>query len=274
MTTSHESDEHGAGVARDPLEAQALAYARDLCRIAERERQKSQQLAEANERLKSLDRLKSDFLSLISHEMRTPLTSMAMVKLFELETLDPPSRKIAALAQEGYRRLETFVAKVIDYFQSLACEEDWTCATADACEVIDAALRGFGDDGVVSVSGAEGPHVVRGAEQPLTQAIEILLDNVRKHAVGVPRAVLTVQAVDDAVHLVLEDEGCGFPRDRGDEITKPLCPGDVMKHSDGSTLSLALAAQLVERCGGTLTARSEGPGTGATFVVSLTSAVS
>jgi two-component system, chemotaxis family, CheB/CheR fusion protein len=68
----------------DQAHAQVLRYANDLTRLLEAERRKTQALAEAHARLQLLDQLKTDFLTCIAHELRTPLSHMHVVDLAEV----------------------------------------------------------------------------------------------------------------------------------------------------------------------------------------------
>jgi signal transduction histidine kinase len=253
---------------RELMARQMLLYARDLKAVANLERLQKSELAAATERLQRLDRLKTDFLSFVSHELRTPLAPMALVKLLEAESLSPHAQEIVQLVQQGYERLDLFVSQAVGFFQAMVSAEEWTDETTDICKVVEGALTRLPGGVYVDTDLPEGPCGVRGAEKPLGQILDILVDNVVKHAQGAPRAAIKVRCAG-RVSISVQDFGRGFPPELATEITRAFTPGDIMHHNKGSALSVALAVQLAERCGGRLTAHSDGFGTGATFVLEL-----
>src|SRR5262245_21507617 len=67
----------------DRIHSQMTLYARDLKRMVDAERHKTRALAAANARLAILDRLKTELLAFIAHELRTPLSGMVVLDLLD-----------------------------------------------------------------------------------------------------------------------------------------------------------------------------------------------
>jgi signal transduction histidine kinase len=88
----------------DQAHAQVLRYANDLTRLLEAERRKTQALAEAHARLQLLDQLKTDFLTCIAHELRTPLIHMHVVDLVDLEGEPQEQAELLDMMRHGYAR--------------------------------------------------------------------------------------------------------------------------------------------------------------------------
>jgi signal transduction histidine kinase len=248
------------------LNTQLLLYARDLNAKVQQSWRQAQALAAANERLQRLDQLKLDFMALISHELRTPLTSMGMIKVLDRDRLDEASRQILELIEAGYERLHAFVERVLGYFRSLATNDDWSAGSVDLVPVVQARAAALAGARVTLALPATC--VVRGAEQPVGQALDIVLDNAVKHSAGAPRVEIAL-ADGAAAELTIRDHGRGFPPHMGVEILRAFTPGDVLHHSRGTVFSLALAVQLLDRCGARLTAHSDGVGKGATFTLAF-----
>jgi signal transduction histidine kinase len=101
----------GAQAQIDRLHSQMALYARDLKRMVDAERQKTQALAKANARLAILDRLKTDFLAFIAHELRTPLSNMIVLDLLDPNDEPQALAEMIDLLRRGYERLEKFVEK-------------------------------------------------------------------------------------------------------------------------------------------------------------------
>ena len=250
-------------------QTQILLYARDLKRIADLERLHAHELAVATERLQRMDRLKTDFLAFISHELRTPLTPMAMVEFIDRARLDQQSGEVLDIVKDGYKRLERFVSRAVDVFHALSNDDDWTAETADICGVTCEALELLDGHATLEVEVPDRVCLVRGAAQPIAQIVRIIFDNVLKHADGQATARVSLGSTDVLAILSVEDAGKGFLPEMASEILRMFTPADVMHHTEGTALNLSLAAQLAERCGGRLAAKSDGPGRGATFALEL-----
>lgn len=101
------------------LEAQVAERTRELSEANERLRLRQRELEKANAELEQLDALKSEFVSLVSHELRAPLTnisgSLQLLLAEDQETpLSPNQREILALANEQTNHLTRLVKGVLD----------------------------------------------------------------------------------------------------------------------------------------------------------------
>jgi signal transduction histidine kinase len=254
----------------EALSDQLRLYARDLKEMLQRERRQSAELTAAKARLGRLDRLKLDFLSLISHELRTPLTSMGMVALLDPEQLDPHHAEVVRVISAGYARLERFVSRAVEYFRVLAHLDDEAVTTIELSALVLDRLEALGLGSCAEVVRTPEPCEVRGSAESLERVIDTVLENAVKHSNGTLKLSVKVDRTESSkVRLQVRDYGKGFPPEMASEITRALTPGDVMHHSHGSTINLALAVQIVENLGGSLVASSEGLGSGATFVIEL-----
>lgn len=104
----------------------------------------------------------------------------------------------------------------------------------------------------------------------LTRVIRNLLDNAERHARS--RVVLSVRETDGDVELVVADDGPGIPSDLRDHVFERFGrpDDDRSRGAGGAGLGLAIAREIVEAHGGTLTLEGDGlPAAGAVFVVRL-----
>ncbi len=82
-------------------------------------KEKNKALETANEQLKSLDKAKSDFMMLVNHELKTPLTAiMSFSDLLKETKLDPDQTKFLSRIQSATSRLETLVNDVLDFLSA------------------------------------------------------------------------------------------------------------------------------------------------------------
>lgn len=258
----------------DRIHSQMTLYARDLKRMVDAERQKARALAEANARLAILDRLKTDFLAFIAHELRTPLSGMLVVDLLDPHG-DPQSlTEMIDILRHGYERLEKFVERGLEYFKWLAVEPstDQT-AISDLATVaqvtIDAMTQLHNPEVTLVKDLSQEPCFVRGASEHLARVVNVLLDNAIKFSERDKCISVSVKTEDGRVTLTVADHGRGFAPEMGPELLRPFTIAHVMNHSQGTGLSLALADAIIAAFGGKLSASSRGPGQGATFTVEL-----
>ncbi len=258
----------------DRMYSQLALYARDLKRTVDAERQKARALEEANARLAILDRLKTEFLAFIAHELRTPLSNMIVLDLLDPHDEPQALAKMINLLKEGYERLEKFVEKGLEYFQWLATDEHKTPATiTDFASVV----RKVVAQHTVRRQGAStlacdiptAPCLVRGEAEHLTRVVRILLDNAQKFSQGEGPTLLHMDSANGHVALSVTDQGCGFTPEMGAELFRPFTIANVMNHTQGTGLSLALARAILTTYEGKIYAHSAGPGQGATFTVEL-----
>jgi signal transduction histidine kinase len=249
-------------------------YARDLKRMVDAERQKARALAEANARLAILDRLKTDFLAFIAHELRTPLSGMIVLDLLDPHG-DPQSlTEMIDILRHGYERLEKFIERGLAYFKWLAAEPCTDqAAVSDLAAVaqtaIDAMPKLRNPEVTLVKDLSQEPCFVRGESEHLTQVAGILIDNAFKFSENDKHIHVSVKTENGQVTLTVSDHGRGFAPEMGPELLRPFTIANVMNHSQGTGLSLALASAIVAASGGKISATSAGVGKGATFTVEL-----
>jgi signal transduction histidine kinase len=259
---------------RDPeslevAESQLALYARDLKQAMEAERAKAEELEKANARLRLLDRLKSDFLSFISHELRTPLNALSAVGLFDPASDPAEQRELIELTREGYERLESFVARGLEYFDWLAMGRREHPAAVDLGAIVRRSVGAAARNGAaVDVDLTRDDCSVPARDEDLDRLVALLVDNAVKFAKGASVSV-DLRREGERVRLRVRDSGVGFPSELAEELFQPFTIADPLHHQRGSGMSLALGRAIVEAYGGSIRAESAGRGHGALFEVEL-----
>jgi signal transduction histidine kinase len=257
----------------DLAHAQLLRYADDLTRLLDAERRKTRELAEAHARLQLLDQLKTDFLTFIAHELRTPLSHMHVVDLVDPQGEPQEQAELLDIMRHGYARLHGFIQTGLDYFAWRATARLETDATVDLAEVVGqvaAQTPGLAAPGVdVTIAAPGVPSRVRGEARHLATVVQILFDNALKFSRQAPCIRVQIEVTGAEVSLTVADRGQGFPPAMARELFQPFTIADVRHHAQGSGLSLALAQAIVAAYGGHIRAESAGIGQGATFVVAF-----
>jgi len=216
-----------------------------------------QRLGELNEELKELDRLKSEFVTLVSHELRAPLTIIETgVELAarELKSSGVEPSETLSLVQRETRRLEVFIETILDISALEAGKVHFESAPIDLYEMIRSVVDQFRKtnlDTRLEISIPESIPQVLAESRALFSVLYHLIDNVVKYAPeGAVR--LKVEMEDSGVLLCLCDEGPGIPdkeRDRVFELFHRLDSSDD-RETYGYGLGLSIAKRFLEAMDG------------------------
>jgi PAS domain S-box-containing protein len=261
------------------ITATKLASAR-LAEALDREQDAAHQLAAALEReraaaehLRAVDEMKTTFLQAVSHDLRTPLTTVLGIALtLERRAGGLPADDIADLLQRlsaSARKLDGLLADLLD-LDRLA---RGTLSPRRQLIDIGALTRRVVEE--VGVA-AEHPVVVDApalqvaVDAPKVERIvENLVVNAARHTAAGTTIWVGVQPYDGGVLLVVEDEGPGVPAELGEQIFQPFHKGrNVADHAPGSGIGLALVARFASLHGGRAWVQDR-PGGGASFRVFL-----
>jgi K+-sensing histidine kinase KdpD len=242
-----------------------------LAELAELTRERDRMQAEAveAEALRRSDELKTALLRSISHDLRTPLTSIiAGGSALGSPTLTAEERTelSEAIVGEG-ERLSRLVENLLDMSRLEAGKAQPHREPVDLAEVLDAARGGVpaGDAIRLAIDG-DLPMVDADPDQ-LERAFANLIENAIRHGEGRPVLVQSRrQGGQIAIRVV--DQGPGIPEGEWERIFEPFQRGATSGGRAGSGLGLAIARGFVEANGGAITIESL-PGQGTTFVISL-----
>jgi signal transduction histidine kinase len=251
-----------------------------LAEALDREQQAAQQLAAAlareraaAEHLRAVDEMKTTFMQAVSHDLRTPLTTIVGIALtLERRAGGLPARDLADLLHRlstNARKLDRLLGDLLD-LDRLA-----RGTLTPRRQLID---LGALVQGVVEDAGVKDEHPVvvdvpplrLAADAPkLERIIENLLVNAARHTPVGTTIWIRLAAQDDGVLLLVEDEGPGIPAQLREQVFQPFHQGrNVADHAPGSGIGLALVAQFASLHGGRAWVQDR-PGGGASFRVFL-----
>jgi K+-sensing histidine kinase KdpD len=232
-----------------------------------RERDRMQEEAVEAEALRRSDELKTALLRAISHDLRTPLTSIiASGSALGSGTLTAEERAelSAAIVGEG-NRLSRLVENLLDMSRLEAGKAEPRREPVDLAEVLDAAREGVaGSESIRLAIDPNLPLVDADAAQ-LERAFANLLENAVRYSDERPVSARSRQVGGNIVVRVV-DQGPGIPESEWERIFEPFQRGDSA--NAGSGLGLAIAKGFVEANGGEIAIESL-PGQGTSFVVTL-----
>jgi PAS domain S-box-containing protein len=228
-------------------------------------------LAAQHEALQTLDKLKSEFVSLVSHELRAPLTNVSGGIELVLSTpgaLAPRTRRSLSLVQSEIQRLTHFIETILDLSALEAGRLPLYPAPMDVPAMLAEVLQQFearpGADRLYLSVPPDLP-VGLADERAFTSVLFQLLDNALKYAPAGPVTV-TAAAGPGRLEIAVTDHGPGIPLDQLDQIFEPferLNPADN-RDVYGHGLGLYMARRLLAAQGGGIDARNN-PAGGACF---------
>jgi PAS domain S-box-containing protein len=252
-----------------------------LAEALEREQDTAQELAAAldreraaSEHLRAVDEMKTTFLEAVSHDLRSPLTTVLGIAL----TLERggagglPADEAADLLGRlsvNARRLDGLLGDLLDLDRlargTLTPRRQPVDIGALTRRVVEDA--GVNDEHAVVV---DAPTLQVAVDAPKVERIvENLAVNAAKHTQAGTAIWVRVQSQRDGVLLVVEDEGPGVPAQLREQVFQPFRKGrNIADHAPGSGIGLALVAQFASLHGGRAWVQDR-PGGGASFRVFL-----
>jgi len=225
-----------------------------------------------------ISRLKTDFVSSVSHDLRTPLTSIRMftetLLLGRVQSREEERECLEIIAHEA-ERLSRLTERILDFARMEAGRKPYNLAATRIPEVIDHALaatrplvqeQGFD----VEVEVAPDLPAVDADPDALVEALMNLLTNAIKYSPDDKHITLTARREGDGVALSVADRGIGIPKGEHARIFDMFYRVDCRRTTevDGSGIGLSLVKHIVDAHGGKIDVDSS-PGRGSVFTIHL-----
>ena len=219
--------------------------------------------------LMELERQKSEFLAAVSHDLRTPLTTMVgCTKTLQREGLTEEHRiELATMVDRQAERLRTMIEDLLTAARLEAEQPPRPEPVA-----LRPLLRELADECAVTGRVVEVDMVcevsVRATADGLRRIFANLVDNAFKY--GAPPVRITVEERNDGRRILISvlDHGCGIPSVHRERVFDRFCRLDASRHTTGIGLGLPIVQGLVAACGGTVWVDAH-PGGGAALRVLL-----
>jgi signal transduction histidine kinase len=232
----------------------------------------------ATEELLAADRRKTDFLALLSHELRNPLSAIRNGVLL-LDRAPPGSQQADRARQVIHRQtdhLSRLVDDLLDVARISSGKVRLQSRLVDLGEIVRrtvADLRSLFEQGQLDlrVELPAAPVWVSADEVRVAQVVGNLLHNAAKFTPAGGEVTVRLSATAASAELSVRDDGAGMEAHELERMWEPFAQADrsLARTKGGLGLGLSLVKALVELHGGTVRARSEGPGRGAEFLITL-----
>ena len=224
--------------------------------------------------VEELERLRAEFLAMVSHELRAPLATIKGSSSTVLESaadLDPAvMRQFFRIIGDQANHMNELVSDLLD----VAGIETGTLAVspepAKVAALVDRARTAFGGGGhSLTIDLEPDLPLVLADRRRVVQVLGNLLSNAARHS---PEgSAIRVSAAREGVYVAVSvaDEGRGIPADRMPHLFRKFSSGLSGEQGGDTGLGLAICKGIVEAHGGRIRAESDGPGLGARFTFTL-----
>jgi signal transduction histidine kinase len=230
---------------------------------------------ETVEELRRLSALRADFVSLVSHELRSPMAAVigaARTLQERWRELSPEQRtSFLALISDETARLATLIGDVLDTSRIEAGTFSYSFSDVDLADLVreTVAAMSLGQDEVSVVAQApDTVPAVRADRERLKQVLMNLVENAVKYSPAGGEVDVRAWADNGLLLVAVEDQGPGIPREQQGLIFEKFGRANVGGGKPGSGLGLFIARSIAEAHGGSLKVRSA-PGQGSTFTLEL-----
>jgi signal transduction histidine kinase len=233
------------------------------------------ELEAANRRLRELDKLKSSFLGVITHELRSPLAhvdfSLQLIERYGTESWPVEQREQWTHLVDGFQEAKVMIDNLVSFAGLLSrqgdlqlTEVDFPLLINDVAETLSEVIRSRGLQ--LFVDGAERIPVIRADEGRLKEATYHLVYNAIKFNRPGGSIHLYYSCDDKGLTFEVKDTGIGIPAEKLGQLWDTFSQiADPLKRGrEGLGLGLALVQYVVRAHGGKVGATSQ-EGVGSTF---------
>lgn len=211
------------------------------------------------------ERLKSELITNVSHDLKTPLTSIiSYSELLCKEELQPEeANDYAKIIYHKSLRLKNLTSDLFDISKVQSGAEEIVWEQLDVCTLVRQALAE--QEAVIAESGLfvkaripENPLHIRADGRKMSRVLENLLINCAKYALAGTRVFVTVTGNENTAQVEIKNTSNYELDFDAEEITERFVRGDTARTTEGSGLGLAIAKSYTEACGGTFRVEIDG----------------
>jgi len=223
-------------------------------------------------------RLQSDFVSAVSHEFRSPLTTLSqLTELLAEERIheEPRRRRYFAVVQQETSRLRRLVEDLLDFGRIDAGRRPYRRERVDFTELVRNGVEDYQTDAGsnghrIEVPSSCNPLFVEADRDAIRRVVRNLVENAVKYSPGATTVWVETDSEPHQAVLRIRDEGIGIPAEERTRIFEKFVRGDAAKKAciPGTGVGLAIVKEIVRVHDGAMELTSE-VGRGSTFTIRL-----
>lgn len=203
------------------------------------------------------ERMKSELITNVSHDLKTPLTSILSYSdlLLQLELTPEEANDYAKIIHQKSLRLKNLTSDLFDISKVQSGVEQMACERLDAATLVRQALaeqeKAIQASGLaLKVTLPEKELPIRADGRKMSRVLENLIGNCVKYAMKGTRVFVSLDERDGKAVFEVKNTANYEMDFAADEITERFVRGDAARSTEGSGLGLAIAKSYTEACGG------------------------
>jgi two-component system sensor histidine kinase/response regulator len=222
---------------------------------------KNQKLEKALNELKTLDQAKSQFMILINHELKTPLTTLlSFMELLEQTELDADQSKYIKRVNQSSARLHEIISDSLELVSSELEQVKIQNNKIQDKKIIDQSLKKLAlviDEKKVKIETDLCEESFESDSQMLESVLVRVIKNAIQHGDVSEPITIKTSSDGDKIKFEITNYGKDISKDTIDKILKPFALNEnIMNHSKGLGLGLSISQSLLKRLGSTLAIES------------------
>lgn len=263
---SHISDMNSGNYEKKKVSRESVAYV-----PTEKLNNISDGIQAAVEKQVKSERMKIDLVTNVSHDLKTPLTSIiSYIDLLSAEELSPAARDYVTIIDNKSQRLKAMVADLFDLAKATS-RTDINTEELDAVILTEQVLADLSDK--IETSGREirkdiqadsAPVIAEGKK--LYRVFQNLIDNALKYSLEGTRIYVTLKNELGSCRITVKNIASYEMTFAPEEIMERFTRGDESRSTDGNGLGLSIAKSFTEACGGSFGVSIDGD----VFIAELT----
>lgn len=204
------------------------------------------------------ERMKVELVTNVSHDLKTPLTSMVgYTDLLKKEELSPEAQdyvEVIALKQD---QLKDMIQDLFELAKSTSNSEPLEIETLNMKKLVEQILADMGDS--IDKSGLDfrktfvgNALFFKGDNRKMYRVVQNLVGNALKYALEGTRVYINAYQKDDKVYMEIKNTSAYEMNFTAEEITERFCRGDKSRSTEGHGLGLAIASSFTQNMGGNM----------------------
>ena len=209
-----------------------------------------------DEKIKS-ERLKTDLITNVSHDIKTPLTSIInYVDLLKREEIDDPKiQEYLEVLDKKSQRLKTLTEDVVEASKISSGNINLQMMDVNFVEMLNQTIGEVGEkmsanDLEVIATVPEKPVIVHVDGRRMWRVLENIFNNAAKYAMPGTRIYADLQTIEENAVFTLKNISAQKLNIKAEELTERFIRGDISRSTEGSGLGLSIASTLTEMQGG------------------------